>query len=176
MEGQTGRREKENPALGRRKGFLRRLLAASLAAAALLALAGCSGGEPREPKEGAGHFLREDAVPALSEEGVKCAIVEAFYTNDGGLMLKLKLSNGTDSNRRLLTLDVVLENEDGEEIAVAATDQISGEFYVPAGGYGNMEFYISPEYLKKTDDDLDTLTYEIRVTSEAAEETTATQA
>ena len=55
-------------------------------------------------------------------------IAEAYYTNDGGLMLKLKLSNGTDVNRRLQTLDITLKNEDDEEIAVAATDQFDESF------------------------------------------------
>ncbi len=161
----------------RRKGWRAALLAVALLwiAAALFVLAGCGqSGEPQAMKDGSGHFQRQGAMPELSEEGVKCVISEAYYTNDGGLTLKLKLSNGADANRRLLTLDVTLKNEDDEVIAVAATDQIDKSFYVPAGGYGDMTFYISAEYLKITDDDLDSLTYEISTTSERIEtETTA---
>ena len=69
---------------------------------------------------------------------------------------------------------MTLKNEDDEVIAVAATDQIDKSFYVPAGGYGDMTFYISAEYLKITEDDLDSLTDEISTTSERIEtETTA---
>lgn len=151
----------------RKRGRAGRLLAVVLGAALAVSLTGCGETpDPRGIREGAGHFQREGATPELSGEGVKCVIAEAYYTNDGGLMLKLKLSNGTDVNRRLQTLDITLKNEDDEEIAVAATDQFDESFYVPAGGYGDMSFYISSEYLKKSDDDLDKLTYEISTTSD----------
>ena len=104
---------------------------------------------------------------------MKCVITEAYYTNDGGMMLKLKLSNGTAVNRRLQTLDITLKNEDDEEITMAATDQFDQSFYVPAGGYGTMDFYVSSEYLKKSDDDLDKLTYEISITSDEYGATTS---
>ncbi len=167
------RKEAAPPAAGCRL-WTQALLLAALLAAALFALAGCQETDPRAMREGSGHFERQDALPELSDEGVKCAITEAYYTNDGGLMLALKLSNGGDENLRVLTVDVSLENEEGEEIAVAATDQVDEAFYVPAGGYGDMSFYISPEYLAITDDDLDSLTYTIRITSEELGSTSST--
>ncbi len=163
----------------RKTGRIRPLLATVLGAVLAVLLTGC--GEAVDPrginsrgiKEGAGHFQREGATPELSEEGVKCVITEAYYTNDGGMMLKLKLSNGTAVNRRLQTLDITLKNEDDEEITMAATDQFDQSFYVPAGGYGTMDFYVSSEYLKKSDDDLDKLTYEISITSDEYGATTS---
>ena len=174
--GQGYRREHGGKREGKRRGKRRLFILAGALLAALAVLAGCAAADPRAMKEGSGHFQRQDALPELSEEGIKCAITEAYYTNDGGLFLKLKLSNGTEADRRLLTLVVTLKNERDEGFAVAPTAQIDGAFYGPAGGYGDMSFFISSEYLSKTDDDLDSLTYEIRTTSQAVEgETTAAE-
>lgn len=112
-----------------------------------------------------GHFQSEDE-PELSKEGVKCVITEAYYTNDGTLTLKLKMSNGKAADQRLLTLDVTLKNEDEETIAVAGTDSIDKNFFVPAGDTATMTYYIPAEYVKISDDDLDSLTYEITTRSE----------
>ena len=111
-----------------------------------------------------GHFLNENNLPELSQDGLKCSITEAYYTEDGDLMLKLKFSNGTDNAEHLNTLDITLKNENQNTIAVAGTDEIDPNFIIQAGGYTDMVFYIPPEYIVIKDDNLDKLIYEIHAT------------
>lgn len=111
-----------------------------------------------------GHFLNENSLPELSPEGLKCSITEAYYTENGDLMLKLKFSNGTDNDEHLKTLDITLKNENQEPIAVAGTDEIDPNFIIQAGGYSDLVFYIPPEYIAIKNDDLDKLIYEIHAT------------
>lgn len=115
-----------------------------------------------------GHFLDENALPELSKESVECRIAEAYYTNDDNLLLKLKLSDGSDYPQHLQTLDITLKNEKDETIAVAGTDVIDKSFVIPAGGYAELIFYIPPEYILIDNDDLDTLAYTIQAVGSAA--------
>lgn len=142
------------------------LLAALTIAGAML-LSSCYGeGDPLAMAENSGHFLDEDASPEMSDEGIKCALIEAYYTNNGSLVLNFRLGNGTAEARYLKTLDVTLKNAGGELIAEAATDAIDRSFVIPSQGSDTLSFTITPEYVHKSDDDLHTLTYEVTIASE----------
>ena len=121
------------------------------------------------------HFYSND-YPELSTEGIKGAVNEAYYTNDGSLCLKLTLSNGLDAKHYLTSLEVVVENEDGETIATGYSDAIPNDFYIEPENMASFTFYIESKYVKIPNDDLDEITYEINTTGEvdAAAVTTTT--
>ena len=125
---------------------------------------------------GSAHFEDYTAYPEMSEEGVKAAIVEAYYTNDGALCLKMRFSNGTNAEQRLQSLYVEVGDEEGALIASGRSDNLNN-YAVPALGYSDNDgsvytFYIPAEFVKIDDDDLDVLNYEVRVTSESDVEET----
>ena len=118
-------------------------------------------GEKKEPEENSAHFYRLDDEPEMSVEGIKGVITEAYYTNDKSLAVKLKFSNGLDTEHYLTRLEVTVKNAAGEVIAAGATDQIPDDYYVPALGYNTFTFYITEKYVKIPDDSLESLSYEI---------------
>lgn len=133
-------------------------------------------GDPKEMASDSGHFEDWSAYPEMSEEGVKGAIVEAYYTNDGSLCLKLRFSNGTNVEQRLQSLYVEVGDVDGALIASGKSENLNN-YSVPALGYNDNDgtvytFYIPEEFVKIHDDDLDEFNYQIIVTSESDTETT----
>lgn len=122
--------------------------------------------DPKEMKEGSPHFQNLDEVAEMSEEGIKGVITEAYYTNDKHLCVKLNLSNGLNTKHYLKSLEVKITNEDNQVIAAGATNNIEKGFYVAANDYATFTFYISPEFVKLPNDDLDTLNYDITTTGE----------
>ena len=85
------------------------LLAALIGA---VALTGCSAtylppmDDGKGPRNGATVFQQPDAVPEISPDGVKGAVTQAYYTNDGHMAIRLSLSNGP--------ADAVDRNQGGE--------------------------------------------------------------
>ncbi len=114
----------------------------------------------KEMAPDSGHFQRADDVPEMSSEGIKGVITEAYYTNDGSLAVKLKLSNAYDTNQYMTSLDVTVKNADGEVIAAGKNGNIQN-FYIPAQGYEDFTFYITEQFVEIHDDPLESLTYEI---------------
>lgn len=144
---------------------------------ALMLMSQLRGGD-QEMAPGSAHFEDYTAYPEMSEEGVKGAIVEAYYTNDGSLCLKLRFSNGTNAVQRLQYLYVEVGDEDGALIASGSSENLN-DYAIPALGYNDNDgvvytFYIPEEFVKIDDDDLDVLNYEIVVTSESDVEDTST--
>lgn len=125
--------------------------------------------DPKGVNDKLGHFYSSDS-PELSEEGIKGVITEAYYTNDGHLAVVLQLSNGLNTNHHMTSLSVSVSNEDGKVVATGYTDKIKDSYYIEPMGYNTFTFYISPKYVKITDDDLDQLTYEIKTTGSVEDE------
>lgn len=143
--------------------------------------------DPSEPAENSGIFEREDDMPEMSEEGIKGAIIRAYYTRDKRLALEMRLSNGLPTNHYLTTLEVEVRNGEDKVIATGYTDTINKitykdtmtvsdyikkkGFYVPANDYALFTFYISPEYVQIPNDDLDEISYTINTTGLLEDET-----
>lgn len=120
--------------------------------------------DPKEMAKGSGYFSSDDE-PELSDEGIKGVITEAYFTNDKHLCLLLTFGNGMETDQELLSLEVKLENEDGQVIATGYSSDIPDNYTVQADGTNTFLFYIAPKYVKLPADDLDTLTYEITTES-----------
>ena len=120
----------------------------------------------KQQREGLSYFSNEAAEPEMSEEGIKGVIRAAYYTNDGSLAVKLKLSNGLNTRHTLTSLEVRLTNEQEELIASGYTRTFETPFVLEPMGTGIFTFYLAPEHVKNTDDDLDQLTYTIDTTGQ----------
>ena len=118
-----------------------------------------SGGKERDPKSG--YFTRPEDVPEMSQEGIKGVVREAYYTKDGHLAVVLLLSNGLNTNHRMTYLHVSLTNENGTLIAEGSTDKINKDFVIRPLSTAQFTFYITPADIRISDDDLDSLTYQI---------------
>ena len=123
-------------------------------------------GNGHEEDWNSAHFYDVDNYPELSAEGIKGAINEAYYTQNGALCVKLRFSNGVDAEHFVTSLEVKVSNEDEEVIATGYTADIPDDYSVPAMGYNTFTFYISKKFVKIPDDDLNKLTYEITVQGE----------
>ena len=133
-------------------------------------------GDPQAEKDAAAkvqneelsYFLDDQAQAELSAEGIKGAITKAYYTVGGYLAVQFDLGNGMATAQHPTSVYVELSNEDDTVLATGFTDAIDEEFVVEAGTHGSFFLYISPEFVKVTDDDLDQLSYTITVDSIAA--------
>ena len=114
------------------------------------------------------YFLDDQAQAELSAEGIKGAITKAYYTVGGYLAVQFDLGNGMATAQHPTSVYVELANEDDTMLATGFTDAIDEEFVIEAGTHGSFFLYISPEFVKVTDDDLDQLSYTITVDSIAA--------
>lgn len=123
-------------------------------------------GNGKDEADDSGHFYDTATYPEMSTDGIKGAITEAYYTKDGSLCVKLRFSNGVDAEHYVTSLEVKVSNEDEEIIATGYTKNIPDDYYVPAEDYSTFTFYITKEFVKITDDDLDQISYEITVHGE----------
>lgn len=114
------------------------------------------------------YFLDDQAQAELSDEGIKGAITKAYYTVGGYLAVQFDLGNGMATDQHPTSVYVELSNEDDTVLATGYTDAIDEEFVIEAGTHGSFFLYISPEFVKVTDDDLNQLSYTITVDSIAA--------
>lgn len=139
--------------------------------------------DPYGEAEGSPHFQRLDDVPTLGQDLDAC-VNEAYYTNGGYLALHLKFVNGATYDRTLLALEVVVKNADDETIASGYSDKIKNpdgsDFVISATtdkskpNYADLIFYISPEYVKLSDDPLETLALEFSMTHTDQKENAST--
>lgn len=127
----------------------------------------------KEIASNSNHFTDFDALPELSQEGIKAVVTEAYYTQDGSLAVSLKLSNGMDTPQAVDSFSFSLLNSSGDELASGhQADDWDASLVVPAGGYEELTLYVPPEDVKIKNDLLSTLSFEITITSIPAEETT----
>ena len=127
----------------------------------------------REMAPGSGHFVQSDALPELSQEGIKAVLTEAYYTADGGFMVTLKLSNGLTVPQTVQAFDLTISNVDGNEIATGhqTSDWDPTSLSVPANGYADLTLYIPKEDVKLTGDALETLTLNCEITGQYTDDT-----
>ena len=116
------------------------------------------------------YFSNEDAMPEMSQEGITAAVNEAYYTQGGYLCVKMTLGNGLETDQHLEAIEVKISNGETEElIASGYTANVNKNYTVPAQGYNDYTFYISPEYVVIKDDSLSTITYEVTATASPVE-------
>lgn len=126
---------------------------------------GSGGVNKAKPAEGMTMYLNEGNIPALSVEGVKGLLKEAYYTVGGDLAVTLNLSNGTELEHRVTKLNIRIFNGEDETIAAQTVDSFSPKCYVPAGGYGEVYFVIDRKNVEKHNDSLSMLGTTLEITS-----------
>ncbi len=119
-------------------------------------------------------FTDVEVAPTLTDEGISANIVEAYYTNNGHLMLRMILGNGCEEDMQLESLVIDLWNEDDAYIGGGKITVSNEVIMVPAGDSTGYTCYIAPEHLSIKDDPLTTLTYNIDITgsSDAGDDST----
>ena len=140
------------------------LLAALIGA---VALTGCSA-TYLPPMDGATVFQQPDAVPEISPDGVKSAVTQAYYTNDGHMAIRLSLSNGMGAAQQMRSIEIKVANGDGVPIAAGYAEAVEDGVVLPPDEFTPFLLYIAPDQIQITDDPLTTLSFEITVTTAPA--------
>lgn len=117
----------------------------------------------KQPKEGMTIFIDEEEFPEKSEDEVSSMIAQACYTNDGSMAVYFAFANGMEEDQRITSIQVKINNDEEQLIASGYSDAIDKNFLVPKDGTANLLLYISPEYVKITDDPLDVISYDITI-------------
>ncbi len=147
------------------------LLAALIGA---VALTGCSAtylppmDDGKGPRNGATVFQQPDAVPEISPDGVKGAVTQAYYTNDGHMAIRLSLSNGMGAAQQMRSIEIKVANGDGVPIAAGYAEAVEDGVVLPPDEFTPFLLYIAPDQIQITDDPLTTLSFEITVTTAPA--------
>ena len=147
------------------------LLAALIGA---VALTGCSAtylppmDDGKGPRNGATVFQQPDAVPEISPDGVKGAVTQAYYTNDGHMAIRLSLSNGMGAAQQMRSIEIKVANGDGVPIADGYAEAVEDGVVLPPDEFTPFLLYIAPDQIQITDDPLTTLSFEITVTTAPA--------
>ena len=147
------------------------LLAALIGA---VALTGCSAtylppmDDGKGPRNGATVFQQPDAVPEISPDGVKSAVTQAYYTNDGHMAIRLSLSNGMGAAQQMRAIEIKVANGDGVPIAAGYAEAVEDGVVLPPDEFTPFLLYIAPDQIQITDDPLTTLSFEITVTTAPA--------
>ena len=147
------------------------LLAAMIGA---VALTGCSAtylppmDDGKGPRNGATVFQQPDAVPEISPDGVKSAVTQAYYTNDGHMAIRLSLSNGMGAAQQMRSIEIKVANGDGVPIAAGYAEAVEDGVVLPPDEFTPFLLYIAPDQIQITDDPLTTLSFEITVTTAPA--------
>ena len=147
------------------------LLAALIGA---VALTGCSAtylppmDDGKGPRNGATVFQQPNAVPEISPDGVKGAVTQAYYTNDGHMAIRLSLSNGMGAAQQMRSIEIKVANGDGVPIAAGYAEAVEDGVVLPPDEFTPFLLYIAPDQIQITDDPLTTLSFEITVTTAPA--------
>ena len=127
-------------------------------------------GNGKEKAADSGYFVRPNDEPEMSEEGIKGVVREAYFTRDGHMAVLMRLSNGLPTRHYLTALQIKIYNEDGETVASGYTETIPEDFVLEPNGVADFLLYISPEYVFLPEDDLNSLTYEIKTQGRVEDE------
>ncbi len=119
----------------------------------------------------AGYYLDETAEPEMSEEGIKSAVREIYYTKGGHIAVHLILSNGTDQHLRMVDIEVKLEKQDGTLIA-GGYAQVKNEVVILTNDTTDYTFYIAPEHIHESVDVFTNINCTITASGEPTAETT----
>ncbi len=114
------------------------------------------------------YFTNMSDLPEPNEERVTAAVQQVYYTNGGHLAVEMVLANGRKTVRNVHSMHVVIRNGNNAVIGSGYSDQLAETLSIPAGGYTDYCFFISPEYVQITDDPLTTINYSINIVSDTA--------
>lgn len=117
------------------------------------------------PAEGMTQYLNEENIPALSSEGVKGLLKQAYYTVGGDLAVTLNLSNGTDKDHQVTKIKIRIFNGEDETVAQHTIEKFSPKCTVAANGYDEVYFVIDKRHVKIHDDPLSMLGTTLEITS-----------
>ena len=130
------------------------LLAALIGA---VALTGCSAtylppmDDGKGPRNGATVFQQPDAVPEISPDGVKGAVTQAYYTNDGHMAIRLSLSNGMGAAQQMRSIEIKVANGDGVPIAAGYAEAVEDGVVLPPDEFTPFLLYIAPDQIQITE-------------------------
>ncbi len=113
--------------------------------------------------EGRSYFIQSAASPDMEEDRLTAVVNEVYYTRGGYLCIKMKLGNGSDTDKGVDSITVSISNKDKKLIASGYSDAISEDYVVKAGDYNEYTFYVSPEYVEIKDDALTTIYYSVTI-------------
>lgn len=116
--------------------------------------------DPKGIAPESGHYQDSAAQPEFSEEGIKSALREAYYTNDGSLFLELALANGLPTPQTVEQFDVQVYNLNGDLIATGhqPADWDPTSLRVDAEGVATLTLLIPPQDVVIKADSLYTVT------------------
>ncbi len=114
-----------------------------------------------------GHYVDENAAPALSSDNLTADVSEAYFTNDGHLCVKLLIGNGTDKVRRIEKLVIDAYDYNGQKIAGGTVPFDEDELVLMLMDEIEKEILISPEHVLVDDSYqlANTESFEITITS-----------
>ncbi len=115
------------------------------------------------------YYLDSEAMPELEDDGISAAINKVYYTKGGHLCVEMTLGNGRKFPMQMSALEVQIYNKEEELIGSGYTSKISENFRLEAGGTEPYTFYISPEYVRITDDPLTEISYSVEATGSEAD-------
>ncbi len=107
-------------------------------------------------------------APELVEDELAVGVTQLYYSAENGMSVMLTFVNGQDTQVTLDTVELVLENSEGERIASAGETKVKN-WVVAAGETASFELYLKPNVVEITDDPLEEIVYTID-TTEAIEE------
>ena len=97
--------------------------------------------------EARGHYTNADAYPAMSGDGPKADIKEAYFTTNNHLCVELLISNGTDKLIDIEAIDVALYDYNTDELIAGGKATLQEDLIVAVAGVSSYTFYIAPEHI-----------------------------
>ncbi len=142
------------------------VMIAFLVIVAIVLSVGGAGVAGKQPMEGRTYYIDQTALPERQDGYITASLNEVYYTQNGGLMVKMTLANDKPYTQCLTYIGVDLYNGDDQLIASGATDNIAKDYFITDAGSNTYELFIPKEYVKIADDSLETLWMEFTVESE----------
>ena len=69
-------------------------------------------------------FQQPDAVPEISLDGVKGAVTQAYYTNDGHMAIRLSPLQRHGAAQQMRSIEIKVANGDGVPIAAGYAEAV----------------------------------------------------
>lgn len=116
-------------------------------------------------KVGASYFVNPQTEPEKSNTQITLVVTEVFYTNDGHLAVNICFGNGMSEDKTVTAVDITITNGNTQEVIAKGRSELSAtqkNVTVPANGTANLLVYISPEYVKITNDPLSDIGYSVK--------------
>ena len=94
-----------------------------------------------------GHYVNPEASPAMSSDGPKADVSEAYFTANSHLCVELLISNGADRMVNVEAIDVAVYNYETDELIAGGKAALPEDLIVEVAGVQAYTFYISPEHI-----------------------------